>query len=557
MLTYLRPPVNPPALWYTGDVEQVDAVGPWANAAPLVDLTNPLSPTGAIQSLLKIRNKNREVVPFRFNRVQADLAKRVPATGARVVVLKHRQPGVSALRLADMFCKACSMPGYNGVVVSFERGATRRLLDRVRFYHDNLAVPELKLILFRNNAGEIKFKETDATLFIGTAGQSAFGRGDTIHDIHFSEPARYDPITGTELIKGLTQALVPDGNIWYESTPNGQSGIFWDLWQAVTNQEKDAGWGSGVFQHFFYPWWWTEEYVIPGDEAANIKPSPDEEHLMLSFGVTKRQIGWRRRKIADLDFQTGGSGLATFLQEYPEDEVTCFLASGACYFPASAIRDHMLRCRPPLQERSNGVWVWRTYNPAHRYVVAMDSSEGIEGATESQSGDFATIGVLDASSNEFVATLKARVTPEVLAGIGMELGMEYGRALLAPERNNMGLVVIGKVVEAGYPNLYLSRIGDPQHPEFKQGWITNTATRPLLLAGFHEGLRDGGITLYDARIVAEASSFSRQKSGRIEAGGGAHDDLLFACMIAWHVREEALVPVSTGSPVNVSRFGRR
>lgn len=506
----------------------------------MVDLQNPFAATGAIQSLLSIQNKHRLKVPFKFNKAQADLASHW--TG-REIILKSRQQGMSSAILAAGYVLCAFTEGYSFVVVSQELGATKRLLDRVRYYHEQLP-EELRPRLSRDNRGEMRFPDTGSTLFIGTAGSSRFGRGDTIHFVHFSEPAFYDAIIGKDLVTGLSEAVPSDGWISYESTPNGRSGLFWDACQAAQRE-------GSPFKLRFYPWWWADEYKSTDKRYMGAPLSEVEEALVLRHHLNMEQITWRRGKIAAMEITNPGKGEVTFRQEYPSDPVSCFLASGACFFPSTAIDRHLLRVVPPIMEEDSGLWVWRSYNPGHRYVVVLDPSEGIEAERESDAGDYSGLAVLDAHSGEIVAGMRRRVDVTTLAGIGLEVAKRYGQALLGLESTGMGIALVSKVAEAGYSNVYCHRMADGT---YKMGFPTNSQTRPLVLQDFYDGLRDGGLTLYDERIVDEASSFVRKPNGRIEASAGAHDDLLFSAMIAWHLRQEALIPMQLGAPKNVSHL---
>jgi hypothetical protein len=57
--------------------------------------------------------------------------------------------------------------------------------------------------------------------------------------------------------------------------------------------------------------------------------TPEEQKLKGAWGLDDDQIRWRRGKQRELRDR--------FAQEYPEDDVTCFLASGRCCFDIGAL----------------------------------------------------------------------------------------------------------------------------------------------------------------------------------------------------------------------------
>jgi len=68
--------------------------------------------------------------------------------------------------------------------MSEEDGATKRLLERVDYY---IKSSKIKIKLGTDSKEGYSFPETNSTMWIGTAGQKAFGRGDDITHLHCSE----------------------------------------------------------------------------------------------------------------------------------------------------------------------------------------------------------------------------------------------------------------------------------------------------------------------------------------------------------------------------------
>ncbi len=109
----------------------------------------------------------------------------------------------------------------------------------------------------RSNIRQIVFPKLDSEYRVETADDNA-GRGMTIHNLHCSEVSRW-PRGGEETLASLRAAVVPDGEIVLESTPNGAAGIFYEEWQKAEE--------TGYTRHFF-PWWYEPSYKEDAEEAV-------------------------------------------------------------------------------------------------------------------------------------------------------------------------------------------------------------------------------------------------------------------------------------------------
>ena len=72
------------------------------------------------------------------------------------------------------------------------------------------------------------------------------------------------------------------------------------------------------------------------------------------------------------------------------------------------------------------------------------------------------------------AELHGHFPPFELARRVVELGREYGNALVAVERNNHGFGVLAHLKDLQYENLFISRAG-------RMGWLTSVVTRPAMI----------------------------------------------------------------------------
>lgn len=264
-----------------------------------------------MKAVLHIYDKNGDLVPLDMNRSQLMVW---PHLTHRDLIVKYRQGGFSTMTLGRYFLDTITHTGINMAVISHEERATQRLLQKVHTFFDNL--PEwFKPAPDHKSVHELNFPALGSTIYIGTAGQRLFGRGDTFHRILISELAFWGDEQIERILPGLEESCPLDGCITIESTPNGEGNLFHRLALASSK-------GLSSYRLHFLPWFIHDEYfILPGDDAAlpgdsgDLGYSSDEMELVEKFALDQDQIRWRRRKLSDRG--------ELFPQEYPEDFETC------------------------------------------------------------------------------------------------------------------------------------------------------------------------------------------------------------------------------------------
>jgi hypothetical protein len=458
---------------------------------------------------LKVRNKRGRLVALRANAAQREFDRRC---GGRNIVLKARQMGVSSWVAARFFLSTITRPGTLSVQVAQTQEAAEEIFRIVHRFVENLP-DDLRrgaLRRSRSNRRQLVFPALDSQYRVESAGDANAGRGMTIRNLHCSEVARWGR-NAAEVLAGLRAAVLPDGEIVLESTPNGASGCFYREWQSAAE--------SGYVQHFF-PWWMERGYRIGGARAEELlgeAMSAEELELMKRAGLSRAQMAFRRQLCRDF-----GEGAA---EEYPEDAASCFRASGAAVFEVAKIEARMRQLGEPVETRENGrVQVWLPAAAGRRYVVGVDPAGG------GSEGDYGCVQVVDRASGLQCAELYGRYKPAELAREAAKLGREYNGALMAVERNNHGHAVLAM----------LERV-EQYEPLYRQngqaGWMTTAATRPAMLEGFGALLATQVELFQSRRLLEECRTFVRSAEGRVEAAEGEHDDAIMAMAIAMAVRE--------------------
>jgi hypothetical protein len=325
---------------------------------------------------------------------------------------------------------------------------------------------------------------------VETADDNA-GRGMTIHHLHCSEVSRW-PRGGLETLASLRAAVVPEGEIVLESTANGAAGIFYDEWQKAEE--------TGYTKHFF-PWWYDDAYQM-GTEKLN-SLTEEEQQLIIRQGLSDEQIAWRRSRWQSL------RELAA--QEYAEDPISCFLASGECVFDLEAI-----------ERAAAAAMVGQSSDNGRHYIVGVDAAGG------GSEGDYACAQVIDRELGMQCAELHGHFPPMELARKVAALGRKYEYALLAVERNNHGYGVLAHLKDMGYERLFQQGGQD--------GWLTSMVTRPSMIENLAAIVVTQPELFHSPRLLGELRTFVRHADGNTAGATGAHDDCVMAMAIAFGAR---------------------
>jgi hypothetical protein len=410
-------------------------------------------------------------------------------------VLKARQLGVSWLAALYALWTAIRRPGQSVLLISRNQADAQKLLDKVAFLYNHLptwgpeATINLRSIRFPALGSEIE--ALPATENVGRSRTAAL----VVLDEHAHQPH-------AQRILLAVKAVAEQGQLLSISSANGQGALHSRIYLAA--RQDSNGW-KAVF--------------IPAEAH------PD-----------RRVPGWRERERAAL----GQLSDAAFAQEYPSSDLEAIQTTGRPVFGAEVLE------RQPVEDGvagAPGLTMYRDPEPGRIYVIGADVAEGLERS------DWCSAVVLERDSGEQVAQLRGRWTPDVYAAKLHELAVRYcphaseqhrHPVILAVERNNHGHAVLLRLVQlhadsAAYA-LYRAK-------DRRLGWVTSSATRPVLVDQLEAALRLGEIVLHDAATVDQCQTFSWSDDGRPEAQEGYFDDDVLALGIAWQVRRRAFVRV--------------
>lgn len=527
-----------------------------------------------IENFIYIRDAfdENKLTRLKFNEIQEHLHYNV--TG-KDVVIKSRRQGLSTYFKARYFAKCVVHSGRSFREVPHDPDTEAQFRADFRTMYENLPPllkPETKyyseeLIEFKDPIkGTINSRVTTASVQPGHEGK---GRGQTITDLHLTEP----PFWRGDAKKAATSLMeaAGGGEIAVESTPFG---IDWT--HAIYQQGKngEAGWKS-----FFFEWWWKRSYRI---EGARFAVGRKKEWLLLQPGETLKQImaiedkiaqlkrvdkakvteeevqvcnlilghlkakghvlkkakwfcdevaeflAWRRAKIEELP-----GGEQQFKVEYPENDVDCFEQTG----------------RPVIQGRYLKVTTLPGGPKSGReYIIGVDTSLGHE------TGDPSAIEVMELDTGRQCLSETLRRSPDLLAYRVAELHEMYNRAVCVVERNNTGIATIRelqKLIPEEYVFRYLDRRlqrkiedGDLTAEEAfavaEFGLPTTDANKADYAIELERAVRTGEIGLSSEQWCEEARTCVWFDNGKWGAMSGYHDDRVIALALANYVRVKLL-----------------
>jgi len=503
-----------------------------------------------IESYLKIKTKEGEILPLKFNSAQDRFYSIVRERFNRnepckIIVLKARQLGISTVTEAIGTGWAMQAKNVNGLIVAHSQDSTANIFNMTKLYYDELPAilkpmiknSNMKLLNFENPTLDPREKERNpglrSNIRVALAGSSGVGRSSTFRFMHLSELAFWEESKGQTVqdqLTGLLQTLPQHGFslLVIESTANGFN-YFKTLWDQAVSREND-------YIPLFIPWFEMEEYRKPynGEEF-----SEEELKLKARFNLDNEQLMWRRYAIRNLC----GNNVDTFHQEYPSTPEEAFILTGSPIFDTKAVIEQLDHVKPPIRSgifasgmflsSENGpVKIWKDPEPGHVYAIGAD--------TAGEGSDYFVAYCVDQETQEMVATYRSVTDEDLFVKQFEALGRMYNTAMLGPECNFSTYPTM-KLQENGYYNMYVREVEDTYLDRVtkRYGFKTTSVTRPLVIAMLIEYARDNMSKIQDPALLREMLSFIKNAEGRPEAASGEHDDCIMAFAISLYILPQA------------------
>jgi len=484
---------------------------------------------------------SRLVIKDRFNRLHRldqPWGEQVPWIDALlsdkkyVLGLKPRQVGYTTWTTAYLFWLSyTSTDPRLALQVCHDPDANLRLRDMVDTFRENL--PRALRRPYkkgRDNENNSQYGHNGAGFIRRIAGARGKARGWTSNDLHATEMAHWASATSAssrtdaggsdEQMFSSAMATMhdPTGRVIVESTGNGPTGLFHDLWKQATTDPKWA--------YVFVPWNTVGRYKIEltDREARDLERDldDDEKVLVQKFGLSMPQIAWRRNKM-----RTERWTRLMFRREYPLVDTEPFMLAESNWFDQEVL-SVMLSWVPPLGREKEP---YREFYPPMKgvpYFMGVDTSGGV-------GEDWAVIQVIDINLRHMATWSSNRASPHETADQVSRMGARWGRPLTVIERNHHGKVVIDRVAELGGVALWKT---DDDRDFWSSGSGAGESKRKAM-SHARSIIDDEQTTIADARTIHELQTMVEKSDGKIEASGSGHDDHAYAFVMAlWAAKDQ-------------------
>lgn len=481
-----------------------------------------------VQNLYRIRDKDRGLVKLKFNEIQQRILSNVEGMRPiRHFTLKYRQGGVSTFWLLwwldDTITHANTVTG----ILADLRENLGYLWEIIKTAHAHMP-SALQPKLGDDSKSVLTLPDRNSKMMVSLGFKST-----PLHTLHVSEWA----FCKTDMIAQSIAGCSPSSNITGETTPNG---IGNDAYDTYIGAEHEAN----GFRRIFLPWWLQKEYR----SSLNGMSPLARDKFELKLPLDDEQVLWRRTMRTKLKEK--------FDALYPEDDVSCWLASGNPYFNhrkvATLYREALNyeKNNNPWKEdviyntddghrRPEGWTAWEAPQPHDVYAAGADVAEG--GA-----GDYSVLAIFNVTQRRQAFRFRGHMRVDSFYRLCAQWGKLYNKALLAIERNNHGhAVLLGLRESEHYQNLYVEKpdtrlIGDGPK-EVKYGWLTTRENKAEILDHLKlavEGEDEDDehafapeFTVLDQEMCREMSTF-KQEGAKLGAEEGKHDDVVMAWAIA-------------------------
>lgn len=444
---------------------------------------------------------------------------------SRCILLKARQLGATWVACAYAVWVAVCKPGSR--VLVYRQKQDESVENVIRCWRLFQSLPEhlrmgVKVLkparghLPNGGEVELEFPDGRTSKIVAMSSATASGHGSTAALVLMDEFSRMD--NASDIMKAVQPAAGSRGKIVIVSTANGVSdeetgdgNHFHWLW--VTAEE--SGFSTKFLEWSLHPdrndWWYENDPEVRGlrpHERAEQYPANEHEAFTLTNRVffDPEDLNWyakwrRADRIARGDFvlEPGQHRLARFT------------------------------------ERSQGcISVFRKPDGDRKYAIGADVATG-------RGMDYSAAYVVDLATMELVAEFHGKIDADLYAEQLHFLGRWYNSAVIAVEvGGGYGEAVIialrdGRAGRPAYSRLYRHILSArPDRPESKPfGFPTNQKTRPLIVNGMEQAVRERLLPSLPAALLREMQTFVHHSSGTSPAAQqGTRDDRVMAACIA-------------------------
>jgi hypothetical protein len=251
-----------------------------------------------IDNLYKIRNKEGQLIKFVRNRAQKHYGEH---KWFRNLVLKSRQLGFTTYEAIDSLDDVLFTPNMDALMIAHNLESGESIFNKkISFAWDKLPAEIRQLYSIDNKTSKtLKFDfgtKGFSSIAVDTSGRS--GTYQRVHITELAEIAKKYPKKIPDIIEGTIPAIPSTGRLDVESTSQGASGEFYDMFMEAW--ERGAPTQNQHYKAHFYNWTWDDEEMarihtpIPFEDMDQKEKFQDyaEKHKLTQVEITYYYQKW-------------------------------------------------------------------------------------------------------------------------------------------------------------------------------------------------------------------------------------------------------------------------
>lgn len=246
--------------------------------------------TWRINHLYKIRNKKGELIQFKLNRAQADFQVK---KWNRNLILKSRQLGFTTYESIDSLDDTLFTPNMDALMIAHNLEAGESIFTKkISFAWEKLP-PVIKALYTVDNktSKTLKFDfghKGFSSLAVDTSGRS--GTYQRLHVTELADISKKYPKKVPEIIEGTIPAVPTTGRVDIESTSQGASGEFFDMF--IEAWERGEPKSPMEYKAHFYNWTWDDDELnaIVAIPISDMQESEKFKNYALKHNLNPQQI---------------------------------------------------------------------------------------------------------------------------------------------------------------------------------------------------------------------------------------------------------------------------
>lgn len=181
-------------------------------------------PRRFIENFFYIRDEHDEIVPFKYNDIQAHYDR---TATLRDVKNKPRKIGFSTQSMAEGYAFAIGIPNFQFLGLTYDDEETDYLFSMVNTFHENL--PQALRPKTSSHSSTEMVLSNKSSITVQTAGGKRKGRGRTPSYVLLDEFALYDESQQEDIYTSIMGSVPPWARVRIQSTPKGIGNKFHSL----------------------------------------------------------------------------------------------------------------------------------------------------------------------------------------------------------------------------------------------------------------------------------------------------------------------------------------